>query len=119
MIEEQRFNCPVYKELTNLDQYQLDAVHLAVYPKEVGLQYCLLQLASEAGEAAGKLGKALRKGTEIDPEAMALELGDVLWYVANTAHELGYDLSKIAQMNIEKLIDRTERNVVHGDGDYR
>ncbi len=102
-----------------LDDYQDHAHALAVYPPETALEYCLLQLASEAGEAAGKLGKALRKGAPMDKEALAQELGDVLWYVANTALEIGYDLSMIAEMNISKLQDRTTRGVIHGDGDNR
>lgn len=106
-------------KIHNLDQYQKDAVNLAIYPKETALEYCLLQLTSEAGEAAGKLGKALRKGTDLNKEDLALELGDVLWYIANTANEIGYDLSEIATMNIDKLIDRTNRNVINGDGDHR
>lgn len=103
----------------DMDKYQKDAASTAVYPKDTALEYLLLQLASEAGEAAGKLGKALRKGTVVDPEALALELGDVLWYVANAAREIGYDLSEVAAMNIGKLRDRVERGVIHGDGDKR
>jgi len=105
--------------LYRIDQYQDDAIGTAIYPEDRGLEYCLLQLASEAGEAAGKLGKAIRKGTPVDTEALAYELGDVLWYVANTANEIGYTLSDVAAMNIQKLRSRTERNVIHGDGDNR
>jgi NTP pyrophosphatase (non-canonical NTP hydrolase) len=102
-----------------LDDYQSQALSLAVYPPETALEYCLLQLASEAGEAAGKLGKALRKKAPVDKEALAYELGDTLWYVANAAEVLGYDLSMIAEMNIAKLQDRSIRGVIHGDGDNR
>lgn len=102
-----------------LDEYQDRAISTAVYPEDQGLEYCLLQLASEAGEAAGKLGKAIRKGVPVDTEALAYELGDVLWYVANTANEIGYTLSDIAEMNITKLLDRKARGVIHGDGDKR
>ena len=103
----------------DMDNYQKAAASTAIYPKETALEYCLLQLASEAGEAAGKLGKALRKGVPVDPDALAYELGDVLWYVANTAREIGYDLSEIAGMNISKLTSRADRGVIHGDGDNR
>ena len=105
--------------ITELNQYQTHAVALAIYPSERGLEYCLLQLASEAGEAAGKLAKAIRKGSELDFEALAFELGDVLWYIANTANEIGYDLSDIAEMNLVKLTDRRDRGVINGDGDNR
>jgi NTP pyrophosphatase (non-canonical NTP hydrolase) len=105
--------------LKKFDDYQVEAVELGIYKPESWCVYLPLQLASEAGEVAGKFAKAVRKGEDIDPEALALELGDVLWYVANLADWLGYDLSEIAQMNIDKLTDRRKRNVIHGDGDNR
>ena len=43
---------------------------------------------------------------------MAAELGDVLWYLARAAAELDYHLSTIAEMNVEKLKSRKERNVI-------
>lgn len=106
----------------NLDEYQTEAITTAIYAnncEDLGLHYCLLQLSSEAGEAAGKLAKAMRKGTEVDVTALAYELGDVLWYVANAANEIGYSLSEIADMNITKLTSRVERGVINGDGDNR
>ena len=53
--------------------------------------------------------------------AMALikELGDVLWYVANLATELGVDVSEVAQINLDKLNSRMERGVQKGSGDNR
>lgn len=102
-----------------LDQYQNQALATAVYPTEIALEYCILKLNGEAGECAEKLGKALRKRTSVDKEALAYELGDVLWYVANAANVIGYDLSTIAEMNVSKLQDRAVRGVIHGDGDNR
>lgn len=107
------------ERIDHLDDYQAHAIALGVYPQEEWKAYLPLQLASEAGEVAGKFGKAVRKGEDIDPHAVALELGDVLWYVANLAEMVGYDLSEIATMNIEKLEDRTKRGVLNGDGDNR
>ena len=54
-----------------------------------------------------------------DKEAMAYELGDVLWYLANAANDLGYTLSEIGEMNLEKLTDRSRRNRLRGSGDLR
>lgn len=87
--------------------------------------YPTLGLTGEAGEVADKVKKVLRgdNGTrEFDEEAreaIALELGDVLWYAAALAKDLGYDLEDIARMNLRKLQDRQSRQVIHGNGDNR
>ena len=52
-------------------------------------------------------------------EALKGELGDVLWYVASAARELGYDLADIAQANLDKLADRAARGTLQGSGDNR
>jgi NTP pyrophosphatase (non-canonical NTP hydrolase) len=51
--------------------------------------------------------------------AMSKELGDVLWYVAQIATELGLDLDEVAQANLEKLLSRQRRGVLSGSGDDR
>lgn len=51
--------------------------------------------------------------------AMRKELGDILWYVSQVATEIGVELGDIARENIDKLRDRHERDVIHGDGDER
>ncbi len=109
--------------LMNIDDYQMFASTTAMYPKESGLVYTVLGMASEAGEVAGKLKKAIRdEGGEITPERKAVllaELGDVLWYVAMVAMELNTPLSDVAVMNLDKLGDRDTRGVISGDGDTR
>ncbi len=52
-------------------------------------------------------------------EALAGELGDVLWYVAQVATEAGLDLQEIAQGNLDKLLSRQRRGVLSGSGDSR
>ncbi|TKJ07037.1 nucleotide pyrophosphohydrolase, partial [Bacillus cereus] len=37
---------------------------------------------------------------------IALELGDILYYISIMSHEMGYTLEDIAQMNIAKLAER-------------
>ena len=100
------------------DSYQNLTDETAIYPEDKGLEYTALGLASEAGEFAGKVKKAIRDNN-YDHEAMAAELGDVLWYVARAAAELELYLSDIATLNVEKLKSRKERNKISGEGDNR
>lgn len=109
-----------------LNQYQDWAAEFARFER-LGVMppmvYCGLKLAGEAGEVAEKLGKLYRdRGGERDGEvdqSLALELGDVLWYVAMLARELGYELEDIAYLNISKLESRKARGVIGGSGDDR
>ena len=55
--------------------------------------------------------------TEERREAIAAELGDVLWYAAQLATEAGLDLEAIAEANLEKLASRQRRSVLQGSGD--
>jgi len=68
----------------------------------------LLGLASEAGELLAEYKKFLRSdGSYISfQERFAEELGDLLWYLANTASKLGLDLETIASKNLEKCEQR-------------
>ena len=107
----------------HLDSYQGLAVSTAFYPRVHAITYPALGLASEAGEVAGKVKKALRDNGSIYDEATVAalkgELGDVLWYVAVLARDLGLSLEEVAQGNIDKLADRVERGVIGGSGDER
>ena len=106
-----------------LNEYQKAALSTAIYPNDGTISCLALALCGEAGEVADKVKKVLRdkKGQFFmtDLTAIALELGDVLWYVANLAKVLGYDLSDIATLNIEKIKGRVERGTLHGTGDNR
>jgi len=105
-----------------LNEYQGCALETAEYPEEYKVIYPALGLAGEAGEAADKVKKILRGDCELTEErrkAIALEIGDVLWYCATLAHDLGYDLEEIGRMNYEKLKSRQQRGKLGGDGDYR
>ncbi len=109
-----------------LNFYQGRAATTAMYPGPgtfLGLTYCALKLAGEAGEVSEKLGKVIRDDASVVSGAkraeFAKELGDVLWYVAMASKELGYSLSEVADINLTKLADRKERGVLHGSGDNR
>lgn len=106
-----------------LNEYQKAALSTAIYPNDNNISYLALAICGEAGELAYKVKKVIRdKNGQFyiaDLSAIALELGDILWYAANLAKVLGYDLSDIAQMNIEKINGRVERGTIHGTGDNR
>ncbi|MEJ2292662.1 MAG: nucleoside triphosphate pyrophosphohydrolase family protein [Deinococcales bacterium] len=110
-----------------LDEYQAQARTTAIYPEAARVLYPTLKLAGEAGEVAEKLGKLMRDegllpGAELDEgqrDALAKEIGDVLWYVANLAADLGLSLEAIGRTNLEKLASRRDRGVLGGSGDER
>lgn len=62
-----------------------------------------LGLAGEGGEVADQLKKNRFQGHPLDFQHLAKELGDICWYIAETATAIGYDLETIMQMNIDKL----------------
>ncbi|MGC8855238.1 MAG: nucleoside triphosphate pyrophosphohydrolase family protein [Anaerolineae bacterium] len=108
----------------NLNEYQQKSRRTALYPA-IGhpLIYPTLGLVNEAGEVAGKIKKIFRdKGghiSEAERQALKAEMGDVLWYLAQLASELGLSLEEIAKHNLEKLLDRQQRGVIGGEGDNR
>lgn len=115
-----------------LDEYQSQATE--TFERNVSLSRdeqidrLVFGVVGEAGEVAEKRKKYLRgdygpvreESTAITHnETLVDELGDVLWYVAVLADELGVDLSTVAEENVLKLRDRDERDVLHGSGDDR
>ena len=66
----------------------------------------VLGLCGEAGEIADLIKKQNYQGHKKDIEHIAKELGDCLWYAAETASAIGYDLETIMKMNIDKLRKR-------------
>ena len=66
----------------------------------------VMGLCGESGEAIDIVKKHLAQGHELDTEHLAKELGDIAWYLAETATAIGYRLEDILQMNIDKLKKR-------------
>ena len=66
----------------------------------------VMGLCGESGEAIDIVKKWLAQGHELDKEKLAKELGDIAWYLAETAYALDIPLEKILQGNIEKLKKR-------------
>jgi len=107
-----------------LNDYQKKAAKTAKYPI-IGKRYVYpaLGLANESGEVLGKIKKVFRDYDGVISKdykiALKHELGDVLWYVAMLAKDLGFKLDDIAKDNIDKLTSRDKRGKIKGDGDNR
>lgn len=98
---------------------------------------CMLGLMGELGEIAEKVKKLTRKSnpawpcgnntldfngkdfTEEDRRELAKEIGDVIWYASRLSDRLGYRLGDVVSMNVDKLVSRKQRNLLHGSGDNR
>ena len=63
----------------------------------------VMGLCGEAGEAIDIVKKHLAQGHDLDREALIRELGDVAWYLAETAYALDVPLEDVLQRNIDKL----------------
>ena len=98
-----------------LNEYQRRASMTAKYPSNMAILYTCLGLAGEAGEVSNKVKKLIIKRESLSPEisqSIALELGDVLWYLSQLSHDIGYTLKDIAQMNLDKLSFREQSGTI-------
>ncbi len=106
-----------------LNKYQQKALTTAVYPEDKKIIYPTLGMTGEAGEVADKVKKVLRDNHQMftydKKTEIAKEIGDVLWYCAVLAHDIGFSLEEVGSMNIAKLASRQERGVLGGSGDNR
>lgn len=108
-----------------INEYQKEALRTASgMNKEIPMIVNgVLGLCGESGECADMVKKHLFQGHELDTEHMAKELGDVAWYIAVSAHAIGYDLETILQMNVDKLRKRypdgfeTDKSLHRKEGD--
>ncbi len=66
----------------------------------------VMGLCGESGEAIDLVKKHLAQGHELDRERLIKELGDVAWYLAETATALDVTLEEVLEQNIEKLKKR-------------
>ena len=66
----------------------------------------VMGLCGESGEAIDIVKKWLAQGHELDREKLAKELGDICWYLAETATALDLSLEDIMAANIQKLKKR-------------
>ena len=106
-----------------LTDYQISALETAVDPEQYNIIYPALGMTGEAGEVADKVKKVIRDNksqfTEEKKREIAKEIGDVLWYCAVLAHDIGFSLEEVGRMNIDKLKSRQKRGKLSGSGDNR
>jgi NTP pyrophosphatase (non-canonical NTP hydrolase) len=88
-----------------------------------GLVNGLMGLSGEAGELTDLFKKWIFHNAPLDEEHAKKEVGDVCWYIAMICHSMGWNLSEIMQMNIDKLKARypegfdTEKSNHRKEGD--
>ncbi|MED1478186.1 nucleoside triphosphate pyrophosphohydrolase family protein [Bacillus pseudomycoides] len=106
-------------QICGLDEYQEATLRTWNKRNDFGFRVsnAALGLTGEAGEVADLVKKAIYHGHGFQPahcpgeengnvHKLALELGDIMYYVGIMAHEMGYTLQDIAEMNIAKLAKR-------------
>ena len=124
-------------EQLTLNEYQKKAMTTCMESSD-NMLYMMMGLCEEVGELQGKFSKGIRKkhieATSLNNfrcfdmeyneyeewlELVQKEVGDVLWMVAGFCSVMGWRLEDIAQMNLDKLASRKQRNVIDGEGDNR
>jgi len=122
-IQAEADNWMKEKYKMDFNKYQETAVETAIYPDTHRILYPALGMAGEAGEVANKVKKIIRDGPENMPDdwkdQLASEIGDVLWYCAALANDLGMPLALIAAQNRDKLLERKKKGTISGSGDKR
>ena len=91
-----------------IDEYQrlaMVTLNPALSQKDV-LINGVMGLCGESGEAIDIVKKHLAQGHPLDREKLIKELGDIAWYLAETAYALEVPLSRVLEENIEKLRKR-------------
>ena len=66
----------------------------------------VMGLCGESGEVIDIVKKWLAQGHELDRDKLIRELGDVAWYLAETAYALDVPLEEVLEGNIRKLKER-------------
>ena len=113
------------------NEYQNNCMKFASKVSQSTSYNLLLQgvmgMSGESGEAIDIVKKITFHGHPFNEEVkshLAKELGDVLWYVATSARAIGYNLSEIMELNIDKLSKRypdghfdTEKSLHRKEGD--
>ena len=93
--------------ISDLDIYQQEAIKTRkTMTVEDMNKYCAMKLCEESGEVSSLIAKHYYHNKQLNTEDLKNELSDLMWYVANMAHNNGFKMSDIATYNIEKLRKR-------------
>lgn len=90
-------------------QYEARRTQRKDLPLWATREHALFGLSSEVGEVMG-LHQKVHQGHPLDETALRLEIGDVLWFVAELCDAYGWSMEDVARANIQKL-----RNRYHGE----
>ena len=110
--------------MKEFDEYQKFTATTDIYPdNDFNIGYKALGLTGEAGEVADKIKKIYRDKdgnfNVTDELEIAKEVGDCIWYISRIADAIGFELSGIAKLNVDKLSKRKSEGKLHGSGDNR
>ena len=102
------------KEKLSFNNYQKEAFKLiSEEGKKDLLTNGVLGLAGESGECCDIIKKYKYQGHELNKENLIEELGDVLWYIAETCSGLNITLEEVANRNLDKLHKRYHGSTFH------
>lgn len=106
--------------------YVSAAARTREYPEIYDVLYPAMGLSGESGEVMEIIKKQIRRGgylPGIDPDlsdevrdALIDEMGDVLWYLAMLARDLGCSLELVASRNLRKLAERQDKGQIKDHG---
>lgn len=111
----------------DFDIYQEWVNTIAIFPdnssKFERTLFNTLSLSGECGEVVEKIKKIWRdKKSKLDfndTVEILKELGDVLFSLSALTTDLGYNLSTVAGLSIQKQEDRKRKGTLQGKGDNR
>ena len=89
-------------ELNEYQKLAMVTLNPALRKKDV-LINGVMGLCGESGEAIDIVKKHLAQGHELDREGLIKELGDIAWYLAETAYALDVPLEEVFRRNLDKL----------------
>ena len=72
----------------------------------ISMLHSAVGISGEAGELLDHMKKAVWQEHKIDLHYIALELGDILFYLTSMCNCVGTDINEVRKLNIEKLTKR-------------